>query len=252
MAILGSYLKVGLWTISSTWIGVLVGLSMTFWLIKRETNRAGFDGSKLSDTLFDSVLYGIISAFLTPLLLMPKETFERPFQILLGGFVPYASWIGLAVGGVAFVFKFRKSPVPLFLLIDVILPAVLFGWSIYSVLVADYGTRTTLAWGASLSDGMYHPVNIYRALLFAVGGWIIIRKVPLQQSGIRGALGLILLGTSGLLVSLVEYNPTIWVFLSPLQWGYMVSAIAGSILFIKRNSLMPLPSDKADHPEVKS
>ncbi|TCS74979.1 response regulator [Effusibacillus lacus] len=95
--------------------------------------------------------------------------------------IPYASWFGWTIGVGYFVFKFRKHPIPIFTLLDVLVPAALAGWGAYSILVADYGTRTELIWGTSLSDGTYHPVNIYKAVLFALHVWILVRKVNVEK-----------------------------------------------------------------------
>ncbi|WP_018130227.1 hypothetical protein [Effusibacillus pohliae] len=233
MALLGTYVKLGLWTISSSWIGMFVGVGLALWLIKREANRAGWDGLKVRDLVFDSVFYGILAALLSPLLLMPREVLDRPFQILLGGLIPYASWIGWGTGMGYFLYKFRKHPIPLLTFLDVLVPAVLAGWAAYSILVADYGTRTELFWGVALADGTYHPVNVYRAVLFAISGWFIIQKVPLRLAGTRGALGLMMLGTGGLLISLVDYNPILWLFLTPIQWGLLLCGTMGAILLTK-------------------
>ncbi|GAX91665.1 hypothetical protein [Effusibacillus lacus] len=236
MALLDTYVKLGLWSISSSWIGILTGFSLVLWLIKRELTRAGLDGAKVQDTIFDSVFYGILATLLAPLLFIPKEVLERPFQILLGGTIPYATWIGWGIGIGYFVIRFRKQPIPILTLLDVLIPALFAGWSVYSIFVADFGTRTELFWGARLLEGMYHPVNVYNAILFAVSSWLLAKKIPIQPSGVRGALGLIILGTGGLLISLVDYNPTIWLFLTPPQWGFVLCAVVGILLLAKTNA----------------
>ncbi|MFC4767403.1 hypothetical protein [Effusibacillus consociatus] len=91
MALFDTNIKLGLLTISSSWVGMLTALSLALWLIKREVNRIGFNGAKISDAIFDSIFYG-------------------PLQILLGGFIPYASWIGWGIGIGYFVMRFRKHP----------------------------------------------------------------------------------------------------------------------------------------------
>ncbi|BCJ88353.1 hypothetical protein [Effusibacillus dendaii] len=231
MAILNSYVKLGLLTIPAAWLGLIIGLIGALWFIKRQINGAGFDGGKVSDTIFNSIFYGFLAALLLPLFVMPQAVWQRPFQVLLGGFIPYAGWIGAGVGIAYFAFRLRTKQVPLLVLMDALVPAFLFGWSLYSLLVADYGTRTNLFWGVPLSDGIYHPVNLYRAILYTVTVWFLVKKIPLQPFGLRAAFGLVCLGLVGFLISLADYNPTVWLFLTPVQWGYLVCAVVGGLLY---------------------
>ncbi|MBL0385573.1 hypothetical protein JJB07_02825 [Tumebacillus sp. ITR2] len=233
MALLGSSLSLGLWTVSSTWIGLIVGFCMMLWFVQNETRKAGYDGKKLREAVGDSVFYGVFAALLTPIFVIPREVLDRPFQILLGGLIPYASWVGWTIGLVYFFWRLRKQQIPWTTLLDVLVPAFLAGWSAYSLLVVEYGTRTGMFWGVQVSDGVYHSVNLYRFVLFAVAVGGLVRWMPLSVKGRRGTFALVIFGFSTLLLSLVQFNQNLWLYLTPLQWVALLSGVTGIYLLNK-------------------
>ncbi|WP_080837467.1 prolipoprotein diacylglyceryl transferase family protein [Cohnella massiliensis] len=222
-------LQIGPFVIRADWfyygVSALIGFSIARMVVRKKSLHA----LQHLDIIFNALLIGILIWKVSPLFSEP-QLLTNPFSLLFYPGTTLGSRIAFAGAMMYLLHRWWRSKADWREASDVLSIVLISSVMIYLVTHWQYGLRTMLPWGISISDPeyRYHPVNAYQLLLLLPLLWHII-KLSIGQ-GKMASHGFIGYGIISLFVSLLKPKSSIWLNLTMDQWIAIVVIIIGFIM----------------------
>ncbi len=143
---------------------------------------------------------------------------------------------GILAAVIYLIYKNHRTPLKPNILMDIAFLSLLVIFLVKNLFITQYGIRTSLPWGISLSDPTYayHPVNTYRLLLIAFMLMFLWRKRFVIGEGKITMSVLFIWGFGNMAISNLEPHQISFLFLSSLQWIYFMCMVLGAILLFRK------------------
>ncbi|MCF6092529.1 hypothetical protein L1765_00795 [Microaerobacter geothermalis] len=212
--------------ISGEWLAIIVSLVIGGGIIgllrlSKEEREA------LTDAWFNGLIWFLISFKLLPVFLSPFTYLENPLMILYARATPNMMILVYLLAIIGWFWTIIKQRLPFERSLYDTLFAAVITYTIYSILVPDYGKTTDWFTGIKAVDESeitYHPVNWYKAFLLIILITYEWMKKRVDDKGVLflvNGMGAVLFITDIFTLSAPVYGLTI------LQWA----VIAVLVLF---------------------
>lgn len=239
-------IKIGALSIHTYGFFIAVGIIISLYFIKIETNRKGLNGQKIVDILFWSIWIGILGSRIFYVFYFPDEFLRDPiefFRLWKGGLVFHG---GLIFGIPFVVFMLKKEKIPAFKSLDIIVTYVplahFFGRLGCFFAGCCYGKVCELPWAVVFKNPKtlapknvpLHPTQLYESFLNLFLFFLLFSlRNKNKKEGV--VLSLYLIGY-GIIRFFVEFFRgdfrAIHFGLSTAQWISIFLIISGSFLLI--------------------
>ena len=163
------FLHLGPFILPMASLTLLAGLWIGLSFIEREAAHLNINVSTLSNTIFYSLLSGLIGARLGYALEFPAIFSSKPFSLLSLTPTTLSPSAGLVVGLIGFAIFVHRKQLPIQATLDSIAP----GLALFTVFVAlahvlsgdAYGSPTSLPWAIRLWNDYRHPSQFYETFI---------------------------------------------------------------------------------------
>lgn len=170
-------------SILSIIVSVLIAYYIFLHLIKRTSNE---ESDPILNVIQTSGVLFLLTFKILPFLLHPSYLFT-PSKLLLYSGGPFALEISALVAILYFGFYYIKQKWSL-IIIDHLAIAIYVFLISNSILLKKYGARSPLNVGYLHNEVLYHPVNVYYALLYLLIGGSIVTFALKQKQGVKAIL----------------------------------------------------------------
>ncbi|MDW7740648.1 MAG: prolipoprotein diacylglyceryl transferase [Bacillota bacterium] len=212
-------------------LGILIGLLPA----KRLSLEKGINSDYFYGTVIASIIGGIVGARLLSVALNPASYLDNPLSVFALNQGGLAYFGGLAGGALAAFIYTRKYRINLWIMADIIAPALALGEAIGRLGCDVYGYASTQAPFPRIVNGIaYHNIPLYNSLA-TLGIFVVLWYLRDKVS--RGQLFLLYLLMYGVSRTFIDYFRGDQVFISlfnSAQLGSLGIAVLALVLFYSR------------------
>ncbi|MBI4759730.1 MAG: prolipoprotein diacylglyceryl transferase [Chloroflexota bacterium] len=176
------YLRLGPFILPMASLALLAGFWAGLSVIEREAARLKINVSALSNTIFYSLLAGLIGARLGYALEFPAVYSSNPLSLLALTPTTLSPSAGLVVGLIVFAIFVQRKAMPIRPTLDAIAP----GLALFMVFVGfahllsgdAYGAPTSVPWAIRLWNEYRHPSQFYETFIALTIFLVICERLP--------------------------------------------------------------------------
>ena len=208
--------------------GVMAGIAIltSIFLFLKEANRRNLD----SEILVDASLYAILGIFIGARLAYvifynPLHFMQNPVEIFFihhGGLSVHGGIIGGFL--TAYIFS-RKNSLPLMKILDTIAPVLALGLAIGRIGCDVFGApiEGALPWGVEIENTLYHPAQIYEAILnYSLFAFLWIKRKTILYEGQLFLIFILGYSFNRAVVEFSRINPEVF---GPITISHLLSGI---------------------------
>ena len=209
------YLRLGPFLLQMPLLALLVGLWGGTSLVERGATRLKLNPSEVGNTIFYSLVIGILGARLGYALEFPSLYLSNPFSLLALTPSTLSPSMGFLVGLIAFAVFIQRKGLPLRPTLDSLAPGlalfvVFVGFA--HILSGDaYGAPASVPWAIRLWNEYRHPSQFYEAFLALLVFLVILGRFPKPEgAGLNFLLMVSLSSASRVLLESFRGDSVIW------------------------------------------
>lgn len=225
-------LRLGPVMIPSDWLALLAGFFVATWVMRRDLDRIGMNGTQVVDIGWGAALIGVLVYRLGGAAANPGELLRDPIQTLMAVPGPYMKGIGFGAGWAYAVWKLFRAGIDTraawVRTVNAAAPGILLGVGLYQLAVPEIGRATALPWGIEIGQRSYHPIHLYQGVGFLLLGAVLRRKRVALES--RAGWALLGSGVVVMMISFVRFPETAWLGLTAVQWAAFAASGTGLLI----------------------
>lgn len=209
------FLRLGPFILPMASLALLAGLWAGISFIEREAAHLKMNVSKLSNTIFYSLIAGLVGARVGYALEYPAIYSPKPLSLLSLTPTAFSPSAGLVVGLIVFAIFVQRNAMPIRPTLDAIAP----GLAIFMEFVGlshifsgdAYGAQTNLPWAIRLWNEYRHPSQYYETFIALTILLVIRKRLPKPEgAGLNFLLTLALSSASRVFLEAFRGDSVFW------------------------------------------
>jgi prolipoprotein diacylglyceryltransferase len=227
MSLLPGGMQLGSLTLAPDVLGLILAVVAAMLWLKRDVQRFGVDGERVSGLFSGMLLVGMIASRLSAFVLEPEGAFRQPLFTLLNAGVPDTEWIGGLAALSYGAYMIKRNGLPGLRVLDAFARAGVLMFAVHALFDPRPGLPTKGPWAVTVGEHTYHPVNLYQAGIALLVLSLLWRLAKAETAGQGTRRALFWFGCGMLLTSFAEVRwSTMW-GLTSQQWMWLLFAVVG-------------------------
>ncbi len=214
---------VGPFTFYYSWIGTFLFVVVSIVVAKIYGKHHNLkDVEKFADLILMSVMIWIIIWKGSGMLPVAKDLFVAPVKVLFAAPASGADKAAVIAVILYTVLTVKRVKPVLAEWLDLCAVSITAGLIPFFLLHLELGQQIGWPWGILITGRRYTPVNFYEVFILLCSLVMSLYGAKAIH-GLRGSYLLALVGVGSLFVSLFSESLTLWILLSPTQWGLLAT-----------------------------